>query len=294
MDKYCPAQSVLPSHPIRFSTLDLLPWNFYQSDHLSKSFFHCIVPSCFLSPRSRPCLTARSRTGTTSPASGSEQRLSPPPTSAATRTSAGKTRRRWRRPLKVAEQWEEEEEQEEVRTPVFFFFFFFVEMYCHAHVRRFSAYFLQTGKGNAKGGAKGEKTLNEFAVEYAKSNRSTCKGCEQKIEKVCDPSSFLWKKSWHRLVASQPHLHPPQDQIRVSKKSVDPEKPQLGLIDRWYHTACFVSRREELMFKPEFTGAQLKGFNTLRAEDKEELKKRLPVIKTEGWAEAGASDPTRT
>lgn len=42
------------------------------------------------------------------------------------------------------------------------------------------------GKGDQKGGAKGEKTLNDFAVEYAKSNRSTCKGCEQKIEKVWD------------------------------------------------------------------------------------------------------------
>lgn len=40
------------------------------------------------------------------------------------------------------------------------------------------------GKGGQKSGAKGEKTLNDFAVEYAKSNRSTCKGCEQKIEKV--------------------------------------------------------------------------------------------------------------
>ncbi|KAJ3607121.1 hypothetical protein NHX12_026635 [Muraenolepis orangiensis] len=111
------------------------------------------------------------------------------------------------------------------------------------------------GKGDAKGGAKGEKTLNDFAVEYAKSNRSTCKGCELKIEK---------------------------DQIRVSKKTVDPEKPQLGLIDRWYHTACFVSRREELAFKSEYTGAQLKGFNALRAEDKEDLKKRLPAVKSEG------------
>uniref|UniRef100_A0A669C7B0 Poly [ADP-ribose] polymerase n=1 Tax=Oreochromis niloticus TaxID=8128 RepID=A0A669C7B0_ORENI len=109
--------------------------------------------------------------------------------------------------------------------------------------------------GDQKGGAKGEKTLNDFAVEYAKSNRSTCKGCEQKIEK---------------------------DQIRVSKKTVDPEKPQLGLIDRWYHTACFVSRREELVFKPEYSAAQLKGFNALRAEDKEELKKRLPAVKSEG------------
>ncbi|KAM8847132.1 poly [ADP-ribose] polymerase 1 [Synchiropus picturatus] len=111
------------------------------------------------------------------------------------------------------------------------------------------------GKGDQKGGAKGEKSLSDFAVEYAKSNRSTCKGCEQKIEK---------------------------DQIRVSKKTVDPEKPQLGLIDRWYHTACFVSRREELAFKPEYNGAQLKGFNNLRAEDKEELKKRLPAVKSEG------------
>uniref|UniRef100_UPI001CD87C94 poly [ADP-ribose] polymerase 1-like n=1 Tax=Solea senegalensis TaxID=28829 RepID=UPI001CD87C94 len=68
----------------------------------------------------------------------------------------------------------------------------------------------------------------------------------------------------------------------VSKKSVDPEKPQLGLIDCWYHTACFVSPREELAFKPEYTAAQLKGYNTLRAEDKEELKKRLPAMKSEG------------
>lgn len=73
-----------------------------------------------------------------------------------------------------------------------------------------------------------------------------------------------------------------QDQIRVSRKTVDPEKPQLGLIDRWYHTACFVSRREELVFKPEYSAAQLKGFNALRAEDKEELKKRLPAVKSEG------------
>ncbi|MEQ2224180.1 Poly [ADP-ribose] polymerase 1 [Ilyodon furcidens] len=111
------------------------------------------------------------------------------------------------------------------------------------------------GRGDQKSAAKGEKTLNDFAVEYAKSNRSTCKGCEQKIEK---------------------------DQIRVSKKTVDPEKPQLGLIDRWYHTACFVSRREELVFRHEYSAAQLKGFNALRAEDKEELKKRLPAVKSEG------------
>uniref|UniRef100_A0AAQ4RBD5 Poly [ADP-ribose] polymerase n=1 Tax=Gasterosteus aculeatus aculeatus TaxID=481459 RepID=A0AAQ4RBD5_GASAC len=119
------------------------------------------------------------------------------------------------------------------------------------------------GKGDQKSGAKGPKTLNDFAVEYAKSNRSTCKGCDQKIEK---------------------------DQIRVSKKTVDAEKPQLGLIDRWYHTACFVSRREELVFKSEYSAAQLKGFNALRAEDKEELEKRLPPVKTEGKRQSDEVD----
>lgn len=53
------------------------------------------------------------------------------------------------------------------------------------------------GKGDQKGGSKGEKTLNDFAVEYAKSNRSTCKGCEQKIEKVsshhCKPFEYKIK-----------------------------------------------------------------------------------------------------
>ncbi|KGL85418.1 Poly [ADP-ribose] polymerase 1, partial [Tinamus guttatus] len=39
------------------------------------------------------------------------------------------------------------------------------------------------GKGDQEGGGKAEKSLNDFAAEYAKSNRSTCKGCEQKIEK---------------------------------------------------------------------------------------------------------------
>lgn len=63
---------------------------------------------------------------------------------------------------------------------------------------------------------------------------------------------------------------------------LDPEKPHLGLIDRWYHTACFVSSREELVFKPEYSAAQLKGFDLLRAEDKDELKKRIPAVKSKG------------
>ncbi|XP_025782035.1 poly [ADP-ribose] polymerase 1 [Puma concolor] len=41
-----------------------------------------------------------------------------------------------------------------------------------------------TGKGQDAGGGKAEKTLADFAAEYAKSSRSTCKGCMEKIEKV--------------------------------------------------------------------------------------------------------------
>ncbi|XP_072266041.1 poly [ADP-ribose] polymerase 1 [Pyxicephalus adspersus] len=98
-------------------------------------------------------------------------------------------------------------------------------------------------------------TLNDFAAEYAKSNRSTCKGCEQKIEK---------------------------GQIRLSKKSLDVERPQLGMIDRWYHPDCFVSRREELGFLPMYNASQMKGFTILNAEDKDALKAKLPAVKNEG------------
>ncbi|XP_053315053.1 poly [ADP-ribose] polymerase 1 [Spea bombifrons] len=111
------------------------------------------------------------------------------------------------------------------------------------------------GAGDEAKGGKADMTLNDFAAEYAKSNRSTCKGCEQKIEK---------------------------GQVRLSKKSVDVERPQLGMIDRWYHPDCFVSRREELGFLPSYNASQMKGFSILSAEDKDILNKKLPAVKGEG------------
>ncbi|XP_048363626.1 poly [ADP-ribose] polymerase 1 [Sphaerodactylus townsendi] len=113
-----------------------------------------------------------------------------------------------------------------------------------------------TGKGgDQEGGSKAEKSLHDFAAEYAKSNRSTCKGCEQKIEK---------------------------GHIRISKKMVNPEKPQLGMIDNWHHLACFVNRRADLGFLPTFSASQLLGFGLLNTEDKETLKKQLPAVKDNG------------
>ncbi|XP_069464784.1 poly [ADP-ribose] polymerase 1 [Ambystoma mexicanum] len=111
------------------------------------------------------------------------------------------------------------------------------------------------GDADGKGGGKGAKSLHDFLAEYAKSNRSTCKGCDQKIEK---------------------------NQVRLSKKMVDPEKPQLGMIDRWYHPDCFVARREELGFLPMYNASQFTGFVILKAEDQQDLKKKLPATKSEG------------
>uniref|UniRef100_A0A8D0GPP2 Poly [ADP-ribose] polymerase n=1 Tax=Sphenodon punctatus TaxID=8508 RepID=A0A8D0GPP2_SPHPU len=121
--------------------------------------------------------------------------------------------------------------------------------------------------GGEEGGGKAEKSLTDFAAEYAKSNRSTCKGCEQKIEK---------------------------GQIRISKKMVHPEKPQLGMIDNLYHPDCFVSRRAELGFLPMFGASQLHGFGILNAEDKEALKKQLPAVKSEGKRKADEVDANVT
>ncbi|XP_056671999.1 poly [ADP-ribose] polymerase 1 isoform X2 [Monodelphis domestica] len=71
-------------------------------------------------------------------------------------------------------------------------------------------------------------------------------------------------------------------QVRLSKKMIDPEKPQLGMIDRWYHPDCFVKCRDELGFLPQYSASQFKGFSILQPEDKETLKKQLPAVKTEG------------
>ena len=73
--------------------------------------------------------------------------------------------------------------------------------------------------------------------------------------------------------------------MRLSKKVVYPDKPQLGMVDCWYHPKCFVQKREELGFRPEFSASQLMGFSCLTAEDQEALKKQLPEIKGERWVE---------
>ncbi|XP_075387171.1 poly [ADP-ribose] polymerase 1 [Tenrec ecaudatus] len=122
-----------------------------------------------------------------------------------------------------------------------------------------------TGKGQDGSGSKAEKTLSDFAAEYAKSNRSTCKGCMEKIEK---------------------------GQMRLSKKMLDPEKPQMGVIDRWYHPNCFIQNKEKLGFRPEYIASQITGFVRLTPEDKEFLKQQFPGVKSEGKRKGDEVDGT--
>lgn len=64
-----------------------------------------------------------------------------------------------------------------------------------------------------------EKIANQFCVEYAKSNRSTCQGCQTKIEK---------------------------DSIRLSRKVFTSK--EYGPTDQWYHIDCFKEHKEDLNF----------------------------------------------
>ncbi|KAH1010082.1 hypothetical protein HUJ05_004437 [Dendroctonus ponderosae] len=95
--------------------------------------------------------------------------------------------------------------------------------------------------------------LKDYTIQYAKSSRSVCRGCEQKIMK---------------------------DDIRVSKKEHDSDvSRQVGGIDQWHHLTCFAQLRSELGF---FESAdKIPGFQGLSKEDQTQAKKTIPAIKQE-------------
>ncbi|XP_076816431.1 poly [ADP-ribose] polymerase 1-like isoform X2 [Clavelina lepadiformis] len=104
-------------------------------------------------------------------------------------------------------------------------------------------------KENSKSVKLVKKSLPDFVIQYALSNRSACKKCEGKIEK---------------------------DEIRISHKEFDPEKPQIGLVDRWHHVGCFMKARKELGWDDsEYTAEMLTGFKGLDTEDRNTIKKLL-------------------
>ena len=93
-------------------------------------------------------------------------------------------------------------------------------------------------------------TRNDLCVEYAKSGRSSCKGCNSTIEK---------------------------GEVRVAKmEAPDPtERAYGGQIPRWHHVSCFLERAVEL--EAEGVAAEeLSGFSKLKKEDQKEFKGKLP------------------
>ncbi|XP_047370272.1 poly [ADP-ribose] polymerase [Vespa velutina] len=105
-----------------------------------------------------------------------------------------------------------------------------------------------TGKGKKR--AKVTGLSQDFSIEYAKSSRAMCRGCEEKIVK---------------------------SEIRISKKDFESDEGRkYGGIDRWYHLECFVKIRTELEFFDQ--ADSLPGIKTLSKEDQATVKKELPKI----------------
>lgn len=90
--------------------------------------------------------------------------------------------------------------------------------------------------------------INDFGIEYAKSGRSTCAGCQIKI---------------------------PKDDVRIKKVAHDTEiGMKFGGQAVWHHLECFAQLRSILGW---FESAEkLPGFKSLSNDDKENAKKHIP------------------
>ncbi|XP_031566693.1 poly [ADP-ribose] polymerase 1-like [Actinia tenebrosa] len=100
------------------------------------------------------------------------------------------------------------------------------------------------------------KEDKDLIAEYAKSSRSSCKGCEEKIEK---------------------------GELRLAKMmepSAESNAPMgIGLIPRWHHVDCFVEECENLEVDSSITAECFTGFNKLEKTDQDMLKKKLGASK---------------
>lgn len=108
-----------------------------------------------------------------------------------------------------------------------------------------------TGSGGGGDTADGAPAVDykDFTVEYAKSNQSTCRACNEKIGK---------------------------GEARIAKKEYDSQRAKMyGPVDLWHHVDCFVKNRDELEFGTELNVEKMTGWVNIRKEDKEELIKKL-------------------
>ncbi|KAF5303926.1 hypothetical protein FQA39_LY01711 [Lamprigera yunnana] len=108
-------------------------------------------------------------------------------------------------------------------------------------------------KRDAKSASSKKQALMDFVIEYAKSSRAVCCGCQQKIMK---------------------------EEVRVSKKDFESDVgKRYGGQDRWHHLTCFAKLRSELGY---FESAEaLPGFKALKKSDQATALKEVPEIKQE-------------
>ncbi|KAL4239025.1 Poly [ADP-ribose] polymerase 1 [Mactra antiquata] len=120
--------------------------------------------------------------------------------------------------------------------------------------------------GGAGAGPSGSTTSakSDYATEYAKSNKSTCRGCEDKIAK---------------------------DEVRISKKDFESQRAKMyGPQDLWHHVDCFVDKRDELGFGTDMNPDQITGFSKLKQDDRDMLIEKLGKGESSGKKRKGDSE----
>lgn len=118
------------------------------------------------------------------------------------------------------------------------------------HVEECLSIPLAKEKGRKRGAKASVGGSGDFRVEYAKSSKSTCRGCDEKITK---------------------------SEARISKKDYESDEARrFGGMDRWYHVECFVKLRADLGYYGG--GDELPGIKELSKEDRENLKTVLPKV----------------
>lgn len=97
-----------------------------------------------------------------------------------------------------------------------------------------------------------DQLIKDFGVEYAASGRATCVGCHLKISK---------------------------DEVRIKKVVHDTEVGmRFGGQPLWHHVECFAQLRSELGW---FESAEkLPGYKQLSKDDRENVKKHIPLVFT--------------
>lgn len=105
-------------------------------------------------------------------------------------------------------------------------------------------------KKGKKRGTVEVNTFKDFGIEYAKTSRATCRGCEQKILK---------------------------GQVRIQKTVFDTEVGmKYGGQPLWHHLECFVHLRSELGWLG--SGDCVPGFKGLKKDDQSAVLQLLPYV----------------